>query len=95
MLIYHTCASPADVETAREHAPSYEYGFGWIPEKICRYPGCYFVDNGCFGAREPGDHWQEIRNRDSKVATLSKERRFVVLAGQRGIVFHSLVDHRQ
>lgn len=50
MKIYHTCSSRADVATAREHAPSHEHGFGWIPEKMCRFDAPYFLDNGCYKA---------------------------------------------
>lgn len=59
MRIYHTCASRADVETAREHAPSHEHGYGWLPVKMCAHPGHWFLDAGTYGCDyRTGDHWR-------------------------------------
>lgn len=57
MNIYHTCASRPDVEKARETAPSFTHGYGWIPEKMCRHDDPYFVDNGAFKAHADGEQW--------------------------------------
>ena len=86
MIIYHTCASARDVETARDHAPSHEHGFGWLPEKMCRHEGRYFVDNGCFGARHPGDHWQPstFYNRLDRVEEMPRPPDFVVMPDHPG-----------
>lgn len=52
MIIYHTCASRPDMERAKNAAPSFEHGYGWIPERISKFDEPYFLDNGVFS-----DQW--------------------------------------
>lgn len=58
--IYHTCASFADVDYARNETkndPSIRHGFGWIPEKVCYFDEPYFLDNGAFREHVTDEWW--------------------------------------
>jgi hypothetical protein len=82
MLIFHTCASRADVELARGRAPSHTHGYGWLPEKMCRHPGPWFLDNGAYAAaKADGEHWEPepFLARLSQIGDMPRPPRFVTL----------------
>lgn len=96
MRIYHTCASRNDVAKARRLAPSYEHGFGWIPEKMCAHDAPYFVDNGCFNPE--GEEWpqEKFLGRLGDIGEkMPREPEFVVLPDVWGDGMLSLVRSAQ
>lgn len=86
MKIYHTCTSVSDLNRAREEAPSFEHGLGWIPEKTSPKATPYFVDNGAYrehAENEPWD-WQQWREALDKAAENDSQPDFVVLPDRYG-----------
>ena len=63
MRLYYTGGSPANIRTAREHAPSHSHGFGWTPQKMTPHDCHYFVDNGCYSDKFDGEAWVGMLDR--------------------------------
>lgn len=81
MHLFHTCASRNDLETAAEHAPSFEHGVGWVPNKVCRHDWAYFLDNGCYKAWRENREWtgDAFRERLGGLGEMPRPPEFVVL----------------
>lgn len=58
MRIYHGCPSPAKMRKVRKHAPSYEHGCQWNPDKMTPHDEAYFLDNGCYAANLNDELWE-------------------------------------
>lgn len=92
MTIHLGQTSPTALQNAREAAPSYRYGYTWLPEYMTPHDTPYIFDNGVFGAWRNDKTWSHhlwMSGLDD-LDDMPRNPEFVVLPGVVGEAEQSL-----